>query len=82
MSEIFITVTERALVARINRAMRPCANRLILFRRGHRDEVTSGRYVTIDAASHLILKWTDDLSDLAHEWGVLGASETFVDTDN
>lgn len=72
-------VSERAVVARINRALAKDNRTLRTTRADSRWYSNTGRHYVIDIAQNCIL-WTDvDLEELGRELGVLADYETIAD---
>jgi hypothetical protein len=81
MSETFIPVTERALMARINRklAHNVPPQRVSCWRVGSRGHHQWGRYGVIDISRNALVDATDNLQGLASDHGVIAENERLVE---
>lgn len=70
-----ITVTERALLARINRKLRPSLHRVKVCREGSRWFIDLGKYYEVDLSRNHHLGSISDLRAYGHELGVLKPHE-------
>ncbi len=70
MSETKVPISERALIARINRKLKPDSERLKKLR-GDRGLMDLGRYYIIDLKNGLLTQANVDLEETARSMGVL-----------
>ena len=78
MSEATVPVTERALVQRINRALRR-KGQMLRQSRGERARTDLGDYYVIDLERNVLLLSRVNLEELARELGALQPWERVVD---
>jgi hypothetical protein len=76
-----VTVTERALVRRINRKLGklPFPQRLCVLAERSRGYYNLGRFHVVDVYRNAVLDWRVDLVERARDLGVLAANEQLAE---
>jgi len=80
MSEATVPVTQRALMQRLNRALRP-RDEMVRQARGDRARQDLGDFYVVDAHRNVVVRQGIDLEAFAREMGVLKGYERLVGDD-